>query len=181
MSTQATLELDHEIAAVVEVVVKRTVSFMREELGVAPTGVVRHGGRPESLRLRDVTAIVGVSACAGLYIAFSYDDSLIRAMMRRYTADLGVAPDEEELYVQETASDIVNVIVGNCTAELSKRSEPISLSPPMLVVGARTICGSPGTTVAALTLRFQEGLLDLAFVGPRIMFDEHLNFLGGAG
>ena len=36
MNTQATLELDQEIAAIVEVVVKRTVSFMREELGVAP-------------------------------------------------------------------------------------------------------------------------------------------------
>ena len=179
MNTQATLELDQEIAAVVEVVVKRTVSFMREELGVAPTGVKRHGGRPESLQLRDVTAIVGVGSRSGLYIAFSYDDSLIRAMMRRYTADLGVAPDEEELYVQETASDIVNVIVGNCTAELSKRREPVSLSPPVLMVGARTITGRPGTTVATLTLQFQEGLLDLAFVGPKVMFDEHLNFLGG--
>jgi hypothetical protein len=164
MSTQATLELDQEIAAVVEVVVKRTVSFMREELGVAPTGVTRHGGRPESLLLRDITAIVGVGSRSGLYIAFSYDDSLIRAMMRRYTADLGVAPEEEELYVRETASDIVNVIV----------------SPPVLMVGARTICGRPGTTVATLTLQFQEGLLDLAFVGPKLMFDEHLNFLGGA-
>ena len=180
MNTQATLELDQEIAAVVEVVVKRTVSFMGEELGVAPTGVKRHAGRPGSLELRDVTAIVGVGSRSGLYVAFSYDDGLIRAMMRRYTADLRVAPDEEELYVQETASDIVNVIVGNCTAELSKRREPISLSPPVLMVGARTISGRSGTTVATLTLEFQDGLLDLAFVGPKVMFDDHLNFLGGA-
>ena len=179
MSTLATLDLDQEIAAVVEIVVKRSVSFMREELGTAPTGVRRHGGRPESLQLRDVTAIVGVGSRAGLYIAFSYDDSLIRALMRRYTADLGVAPDEEDLYIQETASDIVNVIVGNCTAELSKRREPVSLSPPVLMLGARTLSGRPGTTVATLTLQFQEGLLDLAFVGPKVMFDERLNFLGG--
>jgi CheY-specific phosphatase CheX len=180
MNSQATLELDQEIATVVEVVVKRTVSFMREELGQAPTGVKRHDGRPESLQLRDVTAIVSVGCYAGLYIAFSYDDSLIRAMMRRYTAEIGVAPDEEELYIQETASDVVNVIVGNCTAELSKQRESVSLSPPVLMLGARKISGRPGTSVSTLTLQFQEGLLDLAFVGPKVMFDERLNFLGGA-
>jgi len=175
----APLVLDHEITAVVEVVVKRTITFMREQLDMRPQGVERHEGSPESLRLRDITAIVGVGSKAGLYVAFSYDDRLIRAMMKRYTADLAVAPDEEELYVQETAADIVNVIVGNCTADLSQRPEPVSLSPPVLMVGARTISGSPGTTVAALTLQLDEGRLDLAFVGPRVMFDERLNFLGG--
>lgn len=174
------LALDHEITAVVEVVVKRTISFMREELGLRPTGVTRYDGRPESLILRDVTAIVGVGSKAGLYVAFSYDAGLIRAMMERYTADLAIAPGEEALYIQETATDIVNVIVGNCTAELNRRPEPINLSPPVLMNGARTIAGSPGTTVAALTLKFEQGPLDLAFVGPKVLFDEHLNFLGGA-
>ncbi len=172
------LDLDHEITAVVEVVVKRTVSFMREELDMRPNGVTRFQGRPESLILRDVTAIVGVGSKAGLYVAFSYDESLILEMMKRYTADLGIAPGEEALYIQETAADIVNVIVGNCTAELNRRPEPVNLSPPVLMVGARTIAGSPGTTVAALTLKFEHGPLDLAFVGPKVMFDEYLNFLG---
>lgn len=176
----STLTLDHEITTVVEVVVKRTVSFMRDELGMRPSGVARHQGHPESLRLRDITAIVGVGSKAGLYVAFSYDDRLIRAMMKRYTADLSIAPAEEALYVHETAADIVNVIVGNCTAELDRRREPICLSPPVLMLGARTIAGSPGATVAALTLEFDQGPLDLAFVGPRVMFDERLNFLGGA-
>jgi len=175
----ATLILDHEINTVVEVVVKRTVSFMREELGIRPFGVTRNEGSAEALCLRDVTAIVGVGSKAGLYVAFSYDSLLISAMMKRYTAGITIAPGEEALYVQETAADIVNVIVGNCTAELNRRREPISLSPPVLMTGARTIAGSPGTTVTALTLQFDEGLLDVAFVGPKVMFDERLNFLGG--
>lgn len=179
MTLVAPPPLDHEIAAVVEVVVKRTISFMRDELGLAPTGVTQRQVRAENLRLRDITAIIGVGSKTGLYVAHSYEDRLIRTMMRRYTADLAIAPDEEDLYVQETAADIVNVIVGNCTADLSRRGETVSLSPPVLMVGARTISGSPGATVAALTLEFADGLLDLAFVGPKIMFDEHLNYVGG--
>ena len=172
------LVLDHDITAVVEVVLERTISFMRDELGMSVRGVDRYEGRAECLRLRDITAVVGVGSKAGLYVVFSYDDQLIRAMMKRYTADLEISPDEEVLYVQETAADIVNIIVGNCTADLSRRPEPVSLSPPVVMVGARTISGSPGATAAALTLRLAEGRLDLAFVGPKVMFDERLNFLG---
>jgi len=121
---------------------------------------------------------VGVGSKAGLYIAFSYDDALIRMLAKLYTAGISVGPDEEELYVGETASDVVNVIVGNITAELAKPEEIITLSPPVLVAGARTIRGHRKTTVAVLTLSFAEGALDVEFVGPKILFDERLNYRG---
>ena len=49
----------------------------------------------------------------------------------------------------------------------------------LLMVGARTIQGRPKTAISALTLRFPEGALDVAFVGPRRLFDDHLNFKEG--
>jgi CheY-specific phosphatase CheX len=126
--------------------------------------------------LRNVTAMVGVGSHAGLYIAYSYDDSLIRTMMRRYTAELTIAPEDEQLYIHETASDIVNVIIGNCTADLARRGDTISLSPPVLMVGARTIQIRTETTGAVLSLQFADGVLDLVFVGPKALFDEQLNY-----
>jgi CheY-specific phosphatase CheX len=177
--TSNTLPLDHEITAVIEVVERRTISFMKDQLGLKASAIVRRLLHKEPVVLRAMTAIVGVGSKAGLYIAYSYERSLITAMMRRYTEGLTVSADEEELYVRETASDVVNVIVGNCTADLAKRKELITLSPPVLVDGARTIQGRGETTIAAITVRFPEGELDIAFVGPRLMFDEHLNYKGG--
>jgi len=174
------VKLDHEIASVVEVVERRTLDFMRDELGLTPSGVSRRLHRAEQVDLRSITAIVGVGSRAGLYVAYSYEDSLIQVMMRRYTAELSVGPDEEELYIHETASDVVNVIVGNCTEDLASRGETISLSPPVLMAGARTIQSRPEATIAVLSLQFAEGMLDLAFVGPKILFDEQLNFMGAA-
>jgi CheY-specific phosphatase CheX len=170
-----TAKLDHEIAVVMRVVEHRTIAFMRDELGLATTRIERHTHHEKSVVLRPITAIVGVGSRAGLYIAYSYDVSLIRAMTRKYTSGLDIANSSEELYIRETASDVVNVIVGNSTADLAKRGELITLSPPVLVVGARTIQGRDESTIAALTLHFPEGALDVAFVGPRILFDEHLN------
>jgi CheY-specific phosphatase CheX len=172
--------LDHEIGLVVKVVEPRTLAFLRDELGFEPVRLERHIHDEKSVVLRAITAIVAVGSRAGLYIGFSYDVSLIRAMTKAYTASLQYQPDEEELYVRETASDIVNVIVGNSTADLASRGELITLSPPVLMVGARTIHSRDGCTVAALTANFAQGALDIAFVGPKILFDQNLNYQGAA-
>jgi CheY-specific phosphatase CheX len=171
--------LDHEIGLVMRVVEQRTIAFVRDEIGLEATRIERRMHDEKCVVLRAITAMVAVGSRAGLYIAYSYDLSLIRAMTKLYTAGLDPAPDEEELYIRETASDIVNVIVGNSTAELAKRGELVTLSPPVLMVGARTIQSRDGSTVAALTLHFPQGALDVAFVGPKVLFDDHLNYQGG--
>jgi CheY-specific phosphatase CheX len=171
--------LDHEVATVLKVVEQRTVSFLRDELGLVADRLERKFRHEEHVVLRSLTAMVGVGSQVGLYIAYSYDESLIRAMTKRYTAELTIAPEDEELYMRETASDVVNVIVGNCTADLVQRGGLITLSPPVLMLGARTIQARPKTTIATLTLQFPDGALDVAFVGPRLLFDDHLNYMGG--
>jgi CheY-specific phosphatase CheX len=168
--------LDREIAAVMEVVAERTITFFREQLSLRPTGVDCRMHHEKSLQLRGVTAIVAVGTTAGLYIAYSYDEALIRAITKRHTAGISFSPDEADLYMRETASDVVNIIIGNCTSDLAQRGELISLSPPVLMEGARTIQGRSDSTIAALTLSFADGALDVAFVGPKILFDDQLSF-----
>lgn len=169
--------LDQEISAVMKVVEQRTIAFMKEQLDLSVKKISRLLHHEQNVVLREITAIVGVGSRSGLYIAYSYDESLIRAMTVRYTAELSIPPEEEGLYMRETASDVVNVIVGNCTAELARRGEIITLSPPVLALGARTIQGRPKTATAALTLEYPEGFLDVVFVGPKLLFDDHLNYM----
>ena len=169
--------LDHEITAVVEVVERRTIDFMRDELGLVAGNISRRLHHEESVKLREMTAIVGVGSRTGLYIAYSYDASLIQAMTKRFTAELTISPEEEGLYMRETASEVVNVIVGNCTADLARKGGLVTLSPPVLALGARTIQGRPKTAIATLTLKYPEGWLDVAFVGPKLLFDDQLNYM----
>jgi CheY-specific phosphatase CheX len=169
--------LDQEITAIVKVVEQRTIAFLKEQLGLSVEKIHRRLHYEGTVVLRDMTAIVGVGSHKGLYIAYSYDESLIRAMTARYAAELTISPEEEGLYMRETASDVVNVIVGNCTAELARQGEIITLSPPVLALGARTIQGRPKTAIATLTLKYPQGTLEVAFVGPKLLFDEHLNYM----
>ena len=172
--------LDQEITAVVKVVEQRTIAFLKEQLDLSIEKISRRLLHDETVVLRQMTAIVGVGSRTGLYIAYSYDESLIRAMTARYTAELSIPPGEEDLYMRETASDVVNVIVGNCTAELARQGEIITLSPPVLALGARTIQGRPNTAIATLTLKYPQGSVDVVFVGPKLLFDDHLNYMEGA-
>lgn len=173
-------KFDQQTSAVIEVVTSRVISFMNSELSLDHPEISRAVGQNFQAELRDVTAIVGVGSMSGLYIACSYDDALIREIMERYTSDIEIEPDEVELYVEETASDIVNVIVGNCTAEFAQRGETVLLTPPTLITGAKTIRGRPETTVFSVNLRYPAGTLSLVFVGPKLMFDETLEFTGEA-
>lgn len=174
----ADIHLDHDLAGVLRVVEQRTIAFLRDELKFIPDKIERCLRRDLSISLHATTAMVGVGSLDGLYIAFSYDDLLIRAVTRRFAAELTISDDEQVMYQQETASEIVNIIVGNCTAALAGRGQAISLSPPILIGGARTIMGRPKTAIASATLHFSEGSLELIFVGPRALFDDQLNYKG---
>jgi len=175
-------QLDQQLSTVIEVIEKRTITFLHDQFGFVADRIDHCLTKTESVVLRSMTAIVGVGigigSGAGLHIAYSYDDSLIRAMMKLYTAGLSIGSEEEELYTRETASDIVNVIVGNSTADLAGRGELITLSPPVLMVGARTIHARRDAAFSALTLTFPMGVLEVMFVGPKIRFDDHLQCQG---
>jgi CheY-specific phosphatase CheX len=171
--------LDHEMASVLKVVEQRTIGFLRDEIGLVADKISRHLHHNDHIVLRAMTAIVGVGSRDGLYIAYSYDESLIRAIATKYTAELSIAPGDEDLYMRETASDVVNIIVGNCTADLAQRGDLVILTSPVLMLGARTIQTRVETAIAVLTIQFPQGALDIAFVGPRRLFDDNLNYRGG--
>jgi CheY-specific phosphatase CheX len=178
MKTNLSHKDDDELIAVMEIVEQRTVSFMREHLTMVTGGTDHRLHHAEGFTLRAMTAIISVGSETGFYIAFSYDEKLIQAVFRRYTAELSIAPEQEGFYVKETAADIINVIIGNCTADLAKQGNLIKLSPPIVMVGGGKIYGRQDATVAALTLPFDEGALDLAFVGPKQLLGLHLDFKG---
>jgi hypothetical protein len=157
-----------EITTVMEIVEQHTISFLREQLNLVAGRIEHRMFQDERVVLRAVTAVIGISINSqeGIFIVYSFDDLLIRTMAKRYTAELSIAAEEEELYIRETASDVVNVIVGNSTADLARQGELITLWPPILMVEGHTIYGRPKSETAALTLHFPEGSLDVTSVGP---------------
>lgn len=128
------------------------------------------------LQLHDMTVIAGLGGPISLLIAFSFDSSLVDALYHRVTADIEVPPGEEDLYKRETAAEIVNTILGLCTCDFQNIEESIALSPPVIIEDARCIHRPKNAVFASMRIRTEKGIVSVSFIGPRELFDDHLNY-----
>jgi CheY-specific phosphatase CheX len=131
----------------------------------------------DNLQLHDLTAIAGLGGPISLLIAFSFERSLIEAITQGFTADIGIPEGEEAFYRRETAGEIVNTILGLCTSDFHEIEQTIALSPPVILEDARCIHRPRNAVFASMRLRTASGIVTTSLVGPREMFDDHLNCL----
>jgi CheY-specific phosphatase CheX len=152
----------------------------REVLGVeaiiAVDGAETFDCDVSQLQLHDMTVIAGLGGPISLLIAFSFDASLVDALFVRVTDGIEVPPGETELYRRETAAEIVNTILGLCTSDLQNIEESIALSPPVVIEDARCIHRPKNAVFANMRIRTEKGIVSVGFVGPRELFDDHLNY-----
>jgi CheY-specific phosphatase CheX len=113
-----------------------------------------------------------------LLVAFSFDQRLMDVLYQRMTEGMEVAPGEEEAYRSSVAAEIINTIIGNCTADLQQGDEAISLTPPMIVDSVKHIHRVKNAVFISRSLNSEFGKVDINLVGPGELFDRGLNYVG---
>jgi len=161
---------------VVASLVNRTKNYLASQAGVDVTDAQRTTGDLDQLELRQSTAIVGVGWSIGLLIAFSFAQEIVDVLYDRLTADIGVPAGEEDLYRREVVTEVANIITGNCTADFSTGGKRISMSPPILLEAAKRIHRMRNAVFDSISLVTAHGCFDISLVGPRDLFDAHLNY-----
>ncbi len=165
---------------ILEVVVSlltRTRSYFFEEFAIVVSEIVQSNDKVETLDIHGLTAVVGVGGPASLLIAFSFEQSLIDELYARVTADFEVPPGEEKMYRESVAGDVINTIVGNCTAELQQGSYAISLTPPMIIDHIKHIHRIKNAVFISKNLVTEYGTVDIHLIGPGELFDSSLNYV----
>jgi CheY-specific phosphatase CheX len=165
------------IAEVVAATLARTRSYFEEEFGINVIDVSQNRGNIEMLAIHDLTAIVGVGGTVNLLVAFSFEQTLVDALYDRMTADIEVPPGEEELYRGSAAAEIVNTIIGNCTADFQQRDHGISLTPPVILDTAKHIQRMKNAVFMSRALDTEFGRVDINLVGPTELFDVNLDYV----
>lgn len=158
-------------------ILARTRSYFEEEFGIAVSEVGEHEGKVETLTIHGLTAIIGFGGPVSLLVAFSFAPSLVDALYERMAAEIDVPPGEESVYRGYLAADIVNVIVGNCTADFQHGGQPISLTPPMIIECAKNIHRMKNAMFISRSLQTKFGFIDVNLLGPSELFDKDLNYL----
>ncbi|MFZ2853827.1 MAG: chemotaxis protein CheX [Rhodocyclaceae bacterium] len=165
------------IAQVVASTLSRTCSYFEEEFGIAVDDVSKDRGNVETLEIHGLTAIVGLGGVVSLLVAYSFEHGLVDALYERMTDGLDVQPDEKEMYRRSVAADVVNTVIGNCTADLPQPDHAISLTPPIILDSVKHIHRMKNAVFISRSLKTKFGCVDINLVGPSELFDSSLNYL----
>ena len=163
-------------SALIASLVNRTKSYLASQAGIDVTDARRVTGTLDQLKLRQSTAVIGVGGSVGLLIAFSFPQEIIDVLYDRLTASLEIPACDEALFRRETLAELANVIVGNCTADFSNDGEHISISSPILLEKTKHIYRMKDAMFDSISLVTAHGSFNINLVGPREMFDAHLNY-----
>ncbi|WP_135079611.1 chemotaxis protein CheX [Terasakiella sp. SH-1] len=173
-----TQETKRQIEKMMYVITQHAEDFLAEETQTAVQNCEFSMGGSQQIELKPLTSFVSLGGHIDTIIAFSFDEYLIAHLTKMFTADIEFEEDEFELYVQETAGETVNTIVGQSTAELAPPRRTVSLTPPETIYGKKKIRGDESSRFFSATLTTEFGTMDIDLLVPTELFDNKLNFIG---
>lgn len=160
----------------IKAVTARNVDYLREEAGLEVSEVRHTLQNLKWLTLSDLTSLVGIGGALGMYVAFSFDNQVIRRIFEIYTRGLEVQPEMEPVYIEETAGDVVNTIIGNALADFPDNVPAITLTPPIVMSEAKRISRHKDAYFYMSSFVTGSGKLNIMYIGPKDLFDENLDY-----
>jgi len=122
-----------------EAVVRRTVLFLADEASIIVGSENYDLTDVQKLELKELTSIITVEDDSKMTLAFTYDRELINEIFNKYSQGLEIEESEVDQYIEETAGDMINIILGNILAEFQQNGRAFALSTPVIVNGAKSI------------------------------------------
>ena len=167
-----------EIERVMDSALIQTRRYFASEFGIQADLPPPQAGDADTLILRDMTAIIGVGGAIDLFIAFSFQDGLIQALYERMTDGMKIEPDEVEKFRKDAAGEIVNIVVGHCTADLQGQdARGIPITPPVVLERMKTIPRLPDAMFYQRRMITPFGAMDVNLIGPRALFTDGLDYV----
>ena len=174
------MEHDHsKIAGLISIVSTGTQNYLQTTHGIACSNPALLDGDFDALApIKGITAIVGMGGPISMLVAVSFEQELLNHLFVRETEGLDIPEAERDTYVREMAAEIVNIILGNCTADLEEsvkdgqNKTKISMSPPVVILDVDRIHRSQSAAFTSVSLKTMFGRFAISIVGPRELISE---------
>jgi len=164
-----------EVKQVMTSALTRTRAYFESEFSISSDEFPPEEGDADSLTLLDMTAIIGLGGTINLFIAFSFEEKLIRTLYERMTEGMKIAPDEVTMLKEATAGEIINIVIGHCTADLQALDKQgVSITPPTVLGRVKTLQRFEDALFHTRSLITPFGRMDVNLIGPRDLFDTTL-------
>lgn len=163
--------------ALIKSLLERCRGFLEEELRCPVRVAALKLDELQRVELRAMTSIMSLGGGINMIVAFSFDRSLLQRLMLRFSEGIEIEPGEEELYLEDTACEIINIVAGNSTADIQMKGETIPLSPPLMISGGKSIARHRNAQFFEADMATDHGQIKAICIGPRDLFDPDLNYV----
>lgn len=149
----------------ISIISKRTIAFLNDELNIQVKAQDMGLLPLHRLELCYLTTLLTVGGDININVIFSYERKLMEKIFETYTEDLNLLPEERLEYIEETAGEVINIVMGNSTVDF-RESKTVNLSPPIVISEAKSIAKSKSSEFFVNHLRTIHGTLTIVCVAP---------------
>lgn len=170
-------ELNADSRRFIELVGSQMLEYLETEVGIKTSTISNHFFDIQRLNLNYLTSIMAVEGQLQIMFAFSFEQKLANKIMKAYIAELdidGQVPDE---YIEETAADVINIVLGNTLGHFQIAGKAIELTPPIVITEAKTIYRNKPAQFLTADIRTKSGDMQICCIGPKELFDKELNYI----
>lgn len=122
-----------DIKHIIAVITKVARHYLLDEIGIQTLDYHTNVYRRQELELKPFTVMMEISGCFSFDIVFSFDERLIDKVYQVYCRDLDLNDDERIEHINETASDMINIVIGNSTHLLAEDGTTVIISVPLII------------------------------------------------
>jgi len=145
-------------------IINRTAVFLSEEADIQIEQKDYQLLDQQHFYLKQLTALMSLSGDISLNVAFSFEDKLIAQILNIYAQELDYADDEYEAYLEETAADVINIIIGNATTDFEQEGTSVHISVPLVMREAKSIGRKKNVTYYSTTLFTRYGQMRITMI-----------------
>ncbi len=170
-------EHNFNVSSLMQSLVERTTNFLESETDLEISEVQFNDRPVSSLQLSYLTSLISVNSNINMFFAFSFEKQLIFAVLQKLTEDLEYSQEEEDIYLEGSASEMLNIVAGNAAALFAPVGVKVSTSPPIIIKEAKSLSTNKQATYYASQVCTNKGMLYIYLIGPKHLFDSELNCL----
>ena len=130
---------------IIEIITGNCVEYFEQEFKMEVISKKIYMKDVRNIQLDYLTSIISVKGHINSLFAFSYEEMLINKLFEFFTEGVDIDEGEEDLYLEESASEIMNIVVGNATKYMEKRDSLLTLTTPIVFKEAKNIINKKDT------------------------------------
>lgn len=160
------MKTDEDIKKFLDAVAKRTISILRDEVKINALEANHECYKENHINLIGLTSIISIEDYNKITVVFNYDTSLIKEIFIRYTKNIKIPEGKTQLYIDETASDLINIVIGNVLSQFGQLTYSFNISTPLVLSGSEYVVKFNGIKAYTTKIKTKFGQMQIFCIVP---------------